>query len=726
MKHILLLALSIFSFNVFSQCPDPELKSWHFTNPANVDIAFTAPEGAEAYEFVFSALYTNSGPMPGTAEVTFSGVAVQGINEVSLNPTQILDFTVTAATYFYKVSLRTSCGDDVWSNDVSFYASPYSMRNNPGFECGENQYAPMSLLLDTGGDPNLFTFDIDAESAPDVINNLGILVDIGHTFNGDLSISLISPSGTEVDLISHPNALAGSSGISMFFADNGADLNPQNQLGIFKPAQPLSAFTGESPVGTWTLSVIDNLEDNYGLLFGYCLSFDYTPCAASISGLTYFDLNSNGIKNEDEPIFPYAHIHDETTGTDIYSNAQGAYFGCLSENNNVLELLNLPEYHVITPSSVVPNIPLGGYKQDVNFAVAPQPDMIDLEIKIWHSEPVVAGQSGKFMVEYKNVGTACTTGALINLDLSQSLTITDVDMTDVNISGNTADVSISESICPYETQRFEVSFMADNGLTAGDILFSDASITGLAWGLIDQSFSNNAATLQSMVSTDSDLNFKTVSTDTINSWSVMNSESIDYLIRFQNTTGQLVEQVSIVDVLDEKLDLTTFKIESTSHPLQIQQEGDEFTFSFNSIGLPASANDEAGSRGFVHYSLQPKSSISSGEIIENTADVFFDTLPAMQLNTVSTLFLETTGLAKYDFKASVYPNPASSQIEVRVPGSIHISVVKVYDVTGKRIETIHAENAERILINVSAYEPGAYMLQFESAKSIAPIVWIKE
>src|SRR5690606_39789687 len=103
----------------------------------------------------------------------------------SINPTQILDFTVTAARYFYKVALRTSCGDGLWSTTVNFYVSPYSMRNNPGFEAGVIQNSPMSLLNDTGGDPDLFTFEVDAESAPELINNLSILVDIGHTYNGD-------------------------------------------------------------------------------------------------------------------------------------------------------------------------------------------------------------------------------------------------------------------------------------------------------------------------------------------------------------------------------------------------------------------------------------------------------------------------------------------------------------------------------------------------------------
>src|SRR5690606_40314995 len=129
-------------------------------------------------------------------------------------------------------------------------------------------------------------------------------------------------------------------------------------------------------------------------------------------------------------------------------------------------------------------------------------------------------------------------------------------------------------------------------------------ITGLAWGLIEQSFSNNSATLESIVADDTDLNFKAVSTDTITSWFVMGNKSIDYLIRFQNTSSQSVSHLNIIDLLDENLDLSTFKIETTSHPLIIEQQGNLFTFSLNDINLPASANDEEGSRGFLRYSVQ--------------------------------------------------------------------------------------------------------------------------
>src|SRR5690606_16783098 len=169
-------------------------------------------------------------------------------------------------------------------------------------------------------------------------------------------------------------------------------------------------------------------------------------------------------------------------------------------------------------------------------------------------DPILGGQPGKFIVEYKNIGTACTTGALFNITLDQSLTITSIDMDDVNISGNTAEFSISESICPYESHSFEISFNADNGLTNGDVLLSDVSISGLAWGLVEQSFSNNSATLQSIVTDDTDLNFKAVSTDTITSWFVESNKSIDYLLRFQNPSAQEVQNLSISDLLDEKLD----------------------------------------------------------------------------------------------------------------------------------------------------------------------------
>ena len=727
MKYVMPLFLFLISgFTAFSQCDAPILESWHFTDPGNLEIEFNASANVESYSLTVYALYTGSGTMPGTAFNTFTGNAESGMNHLQVNPAIILDFTVNSNRYFYKVELSTTCAGAIESDIVSFYVSPYSMKNNPGFSCGENSFSPMALLPDNGGDPYEYNFEVAAGAGPDVISNLGVLVDIGHIYNGDLSVSLISPAGTEVFLIDYPNTLSNTSGLSMYFSPQGQEQSFENQYGIFLPAQSLSAFEGESAVGTWTLSVIDNSVTRYGLLFGVCLNFGDLPCMSSVSGLAYYDLNGNHIKDTGEPIFPYAHFYDVTTNTDFYSGPDGKFYGCMSAINNDLVLANTPKYHTVYPNPIGLNNSQGGYKQGLNIGVIPEPGIVDLDLKMWQVEPVIAGQSGEFTVVYSNIGTTCIEGGDFEIHLADALTITGIDMDAVTLSGNTATFSTSDDICPHERFEFTISFNADNALNTGDVLISQAVINAPFNEGFSEYYENNTSIVQSVVVDYADLNFKSVSHDSINTWFLISGQYLDYMIHFQNISDDAINHLVITDDMDPNLDLFSFKVEETSHPMKIEQDGNAFSFRFDDIDLISSGDDAYASRGFIRYSLQPKLNIPTGAIIENTASLFRDELPAIDLNTVTTVFISTTGLSEIELEANVYPNPASQYLQVIAPANSEVRWIEIYDLTGKKLAKYSGRNAHELKIDVSAYAKGSYILKFIGNKNIKPVIWIKQ
>lgn len=116
------------------------------------------------------------------------------------------------------------------------------------------------------------------------LTDLEVAVDITHTWVGDLLITLTSPGGTTVTLLDRPGFTGtgfgcGDDNMSVIFSDAGS-IDPETTCpgtspwltGLVLPASPLSAFDGESTVGTWTLSVSDNAAgdtgtiDDWGLL----------------------------------------------------------------------------------------------------------------------------------------------------------------------------------------------------------------------------------------------------------------------------------------------------------------------------------------------------------------------------------------------------------------------------------------------------------------------------
>ncbi len=104
-----------------------------------------------------------------------------------------------------------------------------------------------------------------------------VSLNIRHTFDGQLVVFLISPTGTRVQLFANILPLQPPSAGSNFFGttfddeatvaiDAGPPLAVPPFTGVFRPQAPLSQVDGETSFGTWTLEITDvgNLVDPSG------------------------------------------------------------------------------------------------------------------------------------------------------------------------------------------------------------------------------------------------------------------------------------------------------------------------------------------------------------------------------------------------------------------------------------------------------------------------------
>jgi sugar lactone lactonase YvrE len=109
-----------------------------------------------------------------------------------------------------------------------------------------------------------------------------------------------------------------------------------------------------------------------------------------------------------------------------------------------------------------------------------------------------------------------------------------------------------------------------------------------------------------------------------------------YQIRFQNTGNDVAYRVEVVDTLAAELDLSTLRVGAVSHPYRLTVTGKTrpiLTFTFNTILLPASSQDQVGSNGFLQFSIQPKAGLAPKTSIVNYADIFFDFNEPVRTNT---------------------------------------------------------------------------------------------
>ena len=64
---------------------------------------------------------------------------------------------------------------------------------------------------------------------------------------------------------------------------------------------------------------------------------------------------------------------------------------------------------------------------------------------------------------------------------------------------------------------------------------------------------------------------------------------------------------------------------AASHPYQVSiSNGYKITWLFENILLPDSISDENASHGFLSYKVKAKGSVVGGEVINNTAAIYFD------------------------------------------------------------------------------------------------------
>jgi subtilisin-like proprotein convertase family protein len=118
------------------------------------------------------------------------------------------------------------------------------------------------------------------------ISDANITVDITHTWVNDLVLTLISPAGTQVQLVSRPCTNAALNNIVTTFDDSGNALVCANNpaiSGVIIPAQALSAFNGEPMNGTWTLRVLDAAAQDGGSINSWSLNLCNIATALAVN-----------------------------------------------------------------------------------------------------------------------------------------------------------------------------------------------------------------------------------------------------------------------------------------------------------------------------------------------------------------------------------------------------------------------------------------------------------
>lgn len=202
---------------------------------------------------------------------------------------------------------------------------------------------------------------------------------------------------------------------------------------------------------------------------------------------------------------------------------------------------------------------------------------------------------------------------------------------------------------------------------------------------------------------------------------IAKNTELDYVIRFQNTGTATANEVVLVDVLSEHLDPATIRPGVSSHEYDFEIYGNGIVkFTFEDIQLPDSTANEPESHGFVQFSIQQRSDLPLGTVIENSADIYFDFNPPITTNqtyhTIGENFITVDVDEVFDEKVTlkVYPNPFSESATIELNGNREEEYsISIYDGIGKLVVTDSFEG-NRYVIKKGNIPSGIFFYEIQN------------
>lgn len=431
-----------------------------------------------------------------------------------------------------------------------------------------------------------------------------------------------------------------------------------------------------------------------------------------IRGTIQVDINGDGCDDQDA-YYPNIMVvaNNGSTSFGTFTMSNGSYQMPVNTGNFVTSIEgNLPDYLTSNPASYNFNYSNLGNIETADFCLEPNQAINDVNISIFPLSQARPGFDATYRIVYKNVGTEQLSGTI---NFQYDNTMLNVLSASETISNQTANVLTFNysDLNSYESRHIDVNFnvLPPPTVNIDDVIFLQATINPISGDFTedDNIFSFNQTVIGSFDPNDiTCLEGDEVLIDDSDKY-------LHYLIRFQNTGTASAVNIRVENVLDDKLDWSTLQIETTSHINRVEiKDGNELSFIFSGINLPDSTSDEPNSHGFIAYKIKPKSDVVEGDIVSNTADIYFDFNEAIVTNTAATEFVGALSIEEFvSSRFTVYPNPTTGELNIQ--SKLPIIKIEIYNNLGQQILT--QEYAEKV--DLSQLKTGIYFMTIHDSNS---------
>ena len=453
-------------------------------------------------------------------------------------------------------------------------------------------------------------------------------------------------------------------------------------------------------------------------------------CSDKINLISYVDANNNGVKDSGEVNFTYGSFVSQQNNSGPISNISSPFGMYTVYDSNPINTYDFsytlsseyaPYYSAGTTNYNDVSIALGSGTQTLYFPITLVSGYNDVAVSIVSVSPPRPGFNYTNKIVYRNLGVATASGQ-ISFTKDTNATITSVSQPGI-VSSATGFTYDFTNLTPYETRFINVtmSVPAIPIVNINDVLINNATVSAPS---SDINVSNNAFSNSQIVVASYDPNDKMESHGKeiqFNQFAA--SDYLYYTIRFQNEGTANAISVKIEDLLDSKLDETSIQMINASHGYVMERINNQIIWKFDYINLPPALSNEEMSKGYVFFKIKLKPGFAIGDIVPNTANIYFDTNPAIVTNTFNTQFVSILGNLVFETSNFLLvPNPASNFVQVYLQSnSENIKSIVIYDILGKKVKEVNGVNSKEVQINTSDLSKGLYMVEITSDTLIKQI-----
>ncbi|MUU79383.1 reprolysin-like metallopeptidase [Winogradskyella endarachnes] len=215
------------------------------------------------------------------------------LNDTTYTATNLLVLT----TYYWRVKGINDCGSGNYSQGTFTTA-------NISCTIFNSTDTPMSIPIGNNGINSVINI-----ATPLLITDVNVTVNVSHSYLEDVTLVLISPTGTEI-ILTENNGGNGDNYTSTVF-DNDASISITSGsapfTGSFIPEGDLTQLNGSLSNGDWTLNASDNFFLDSGTLDSWVIE---------ICGVAQADDDSDGVPNDSDNCPLTANADQEDTDND--------------------------------------------------------------------------------------------------------------------------------------------------------------------------------------------------------------------------------------------------------------------------------------------------------------------------------------------------------------------------------------------------------------------------